>query len=295
MQVEIEQRGLEFWAKAKDEDAFFVGSRVRFGERAGLCNVLPGAPPLPFAYMAGNYAPDFGIWARLIAPTIKAEGGSFLALNSYDRAAFTFGIGQFAAHVPDGDFVCLMRALLRLPEARHYFPELRLIGGRIGLMPDALSDAPPRMLEDARSTEALMRWFNPSMAEVDAAEISGAARLLHWTRQHRTARLAQIEQMVAGFRKSLRRADKRLGLHGQPATLCCVIADLIHHGRAGRSLWPATSKALGADDPLDALLAIGSRPWPDRIATLRTALAADPDLATLRWSSKRGDFDRTVC
>ena len=100
----------------------------------GLTNVA-GSGPL--AYAAGDFANGHGFWADFIEPTAICEGRSFLTLNTYDSAGFTFGFGQFAAHVPEGDFVKLLRALLARPEADAYFPHLELVGGRIHRVADA--------------------------------------------------------------------------------------------------------------------------------------------------------------
>lgn len=287
MEFTIERRGNDVWAWPETGEEFFVGRRVRFEGRMGLCNVLPGLPPLAFAYRAANYEADVGPWAQIIAPTALSEGGSFLALNSYDRAGFTFGVGQFAAHVPDGDFVCLLRALLRRPEARDYFPDVGLKAGRVHRL-----GTPPLALECRASTQPLMAWLNPSCADIDGVEADVAARLIHWTRTHRPARLAQIAQMVDGFKASLTRVAARLPLDGRSAAECCVLADLLHHGRAGRRFWTLAATALRASDPLDALLAIGSGPWAARRKTLGQAIAANASLSRWRWNTARCDIDQ---
>ncbi len=286
MAFRIEQRGGDFWASPAGGSPFFVGRRVRYAAQIGLCNIVPGAPSPRPAFVARNYAPDIGLWAQVMAPTIACEGGSFTAFNSYDRARFTFGIGQFAAHVPDGPFVGLMRRLLTLAEVQPFFPMLTLRDGRIcrthstGVMP----------LESARSTARLMLWMNPRRTAIDGAEVDMAARLIHVTRQYRTARLAQIREMMMAFRRYLRRAAGRLPLDGRPASQCCVLADLMHHGRAGRSLWHHAGAALAARDPLAALLAIGADQWPGRVRQLRRAIMADAALAQIHWQSAHQDF-----
>ena len=211
MDFQIEARGRDYWAQTGGEEAFFVGRRVRYGPRLGLCNIFAGSPLTPLVYHAENYVPDVGIWAQIIAPTVACEGNSFLALNSYDRAGFTFGVTQFAAHVPDGDFVRLLRALVARPEAAAYFPMLRLIDGHLHLA-DQMAARP---LEGPDSTSALMAWLNPSEETIDAAEIGAAARLIHWTQHHRPVRLAQIHQTIASFTAYLRRAGRRLPMEGQ--------------------------------------------------------------------------------
>ena len=286
MNFQIEQRGRDYWARTGQEPCFFVGRRVRYQGRLGLSNAVPGAPLVAAdAYRAQDYTETFGIWAHILAPIIACEGGRFTALNSYDRAAFSFGVGQFAAHVPEGDFVCLMRRLLALPEAKSYFPELGLAKGRI-----ARVGTDPQPLEDAVSTAALMAWFNPDAAAIDAAEVQAAARLIHWTRTRPAARRAQMAQMVVSARAHIQRALQKLSLASLAAPYCIVLIDLLHHGRGGGKLWPKVAAALAAADPLAALLAIGAGQWAGRVAQLRADIATMPDLGGVSWDGATDDW-----
>jgi len=83
-------------------------------------------------YNPADYVADFGFWAYFIHPTAQAESrGSYLCLNTYDRAKFTFSFMQYAAHVPNGDFVKFFRKLLALPSGIDYFPKVVLKDSRI--------------------------------------------------------------------------------------------------------------------------------------------------------------------
>lgn len=280
---EIVREGRDYWAAANGGPRFYVGRRVSYEGRVGLYNVFPGSPLQKLDYDPKNYLERFGFWARFLNPTAGCEGRNFLTLNSYDRAAFTFGFGQFAAHVPDGDFVRWLHAMLALPEAGDYFPELSLAHGRV-------QHAELGPLETPGSTAALMGWLNPSSSQVDDAEVATAARLIHWTANHRPARLAQIAQMIASFRGYLGQADRRGLIDGRSAAECCVIADLLHHGRGGRVVWTSIAKALAAPDPLERLVAIGGNQWAERKATLRRLILADPEMQARRWSSAARNF-----
>lgn len=282
IRFDIMRDGRDYWATADGGPRFFVGRRVSYEGRVGLYNVFPGSSLQKLDFDPKNYAGRFGFWVALINPTAGCEGRNFLTLNSYDRAGYTFGFGQFAAHVPDGDFVRWFRAMLARPEAEDYFPDLSLINGRIH------SIAGP--LETAGSTAALMAYFNPAPDRVDDTEILAAARLIHWTANHRPARLAQITQMIASFREYMGRADRKGLIDGQRAAHCCVIADLLHHGRGGRTLWSSVSRALASNDPFEALIAIGGPQWAERKATLRRLILADPKMQERRWSASAKDF-----
>lgn len=280
---EILRDGRDYWASANGGPRFFVGRRVSYEGRVGLYNVFAGSPVQKLDFGPRNYIDRFGFWVRFINPTAGCEGRNFLTLNSYDRAGFTFGFGQFAAHVADGDFVRWFHAMLALPGAGDYFPELSWAGGRIHL-----EGAGP--LESAGSTAALMAWLNPTPDKVDDAEVLAAARLIHWTASHRPARLAQIAQMIASFRGYMARANRRGLIDGRTAAECSAIADLLHHGRGGRTVWTSIAAALSSDAPFDRLIAIGSDKWAERKATLRRLILADPQMQARRWSATNMDF-----
>ena len=126
--VSLRFDGVRYWVQVDGGPAFLVGQRVSFQGRKGLSN-LKGTPAQrydPRRHLADRPA----VWLYFLAPTDAAEGGLFHALNTYDRAAFTFGFLQYAAHVPDGDFVVYLRALLALPGAADHVPDLVLLDGR---------------------------------------------------------------------------------------------------------------------------------------------------------------------
>lgn len=288
MDFEIEQRGQDYWASTGTGPAFFVGRAVRYQGRRGLSSAVPNAPRLAEdVYCAAHFGDEFGIWASVIAPTIACEGGRFTAINSYDRAAFSFGIGQFAAHVPEGDFVSFLRRLLMLPEAEVYFPELLLAKGRIAVRGTRTQ---PQPLEDAAGTAALMAWLNPDPGVIDARELQVAARLVHWTRHCAAARAAQVAQMVGSARAHLQHAAHNLALHNIDAICCVAIVDILHHGRGGARPWAKMAAALAQPNPLAALFAIGAGRWAMRIATLQTAIAHQPELGLAYWDAARGDL-----
>ena len=281
---QIERTGNEYFVRASSDGLRFrVGRRVPYLGNIGLFN-SSGSGPLAFA--ASDFAASHGFWADFIEPTAICEGRSFLTLNSYDSAGFTFGFGQFAAHVPDGDFVRAFRALLARPETDDYFPHLELAGGRI----QRVTDAGLAPLESATSTEALMRYLNPTLDEVEDAEVIAAAKLMHWATNHPGAREIQVNTMVASYRNFMARADKRVSIDGRPADQCLVIADILHHGRGGKMTWPLVAQALASSNPLANLIAIGAPQWDGRKATLRKAIAARPQLQAKRWSRAAGDF-----
>lgn len=283
----ITRSGNDFSCRTDTDPSFFVGRRVPYENNIGLYNIFSGSRLQKLNYNSHDFTGAFGFWATFIEPTAICEGQNFLTLNTYDRAAFTFGFGQFAAHVPNGDFVQYFRTMLALPEAGDYFPNLSLAGGRIS---KTGSTAAPVPLESDATTKPLMDYLNPDLNEVQDAEVIAAAKLIHWTSRFVSARNAQVEQMVATFRDFMTRANKRVGIDGRPANQCCVIADILHQGRGGQMTWPLIDAALKTSKPFDALLRIGLPKWEGRTTKLRNAINARADFQTKRWSAAHGDF-----
>ncbi|MBR0670200.1 hypothetical protein [Neoroseomonas soli] len=283
----IIRNGDDFSASADGGSPFFVGRRVPFQGNIGLFNIFRGTKLERLDYAASDFTGAFGFWAEFVEPTAACEGRNFLTLNTYDRAAFTFGFAQFAAHVPNGDFVRYFRMLLGRPEAADYFPNLALVNGRI--CRDEGGPV-PKPLEDDASTEALMDYLNPDLSEVQDAEVIAAAKLIHWTSNVVEAREAQVQVMTDAYRGFVRRADARVGIDGRSAELCCVIADILHHGRGGRMTWPLVDQALKGPRPFDDLIEIGAPNWGERRKTLKAEIRKRPDFATKTWSRAAADF-----
>ena len=200
------------------------------------------------------------------------------------RAKFTWGFGQFGAHVPDGDFIVFFRDLLARPDATEYFPDLAVQSDRICRM----SAGRVTPLETSMSTGPLMDYLNPTTGAVEDAEVVAAAKLIHWTTTVADVRSLQVRHMVGTFQRLMREADQRLGLDGRSADLCLVVCDIRHQGRAK---FAAMQSALASGEPLDSLSSLGSISYPDRVKTLRKELKARSRLlAGLHWSRAKGDF-----
>jgi hypothetical protein len=280
---EIQRSGRVFSASADGGAAFFVGIQTHFQGLEGLFNVPTTRLP-PLLYKADASRPVEKFWADFIEPTALCEGQNFLTLNTYDRARFTWGFGQFGAHVANGDFVRFFRAMLALPESSAYFPDLKVVAGRICRLQNG-NNVP---LESDAGTRPLMDYLNPSSDHIEDPEVIAAAKFIHWTTNHASARDAQVAQMVATFRRLMIESDSRLGLDGRTADLCCVVCDIRHQGRARFS---DMLSALNSGNPLSALLDIGRTRFPERIKTLSNALEARSDLFTNRkWNRQTSDF-----
>ncbi len=101
--------------------------------------------------------------------------------------------------MPNGDFVAYLRALLQLPLAVEYFPDLEVQAGRIC----RITDAGSMPLETDTSTAGLIHYLNPSRTEVEDTEIIQAARFVHWVQTDPLHRNAQVALGVSHFKASM--------------------------------------------------------------------------------------------
>lgn len=253
------EQGNKYFGKI-DGQRFFIGRRVPYDGGKGLMNTEGTAAQ---TYDRAVYRPSFGFWADFIHPTAAAEGALFHTLNTYDRALFTFSFLQFAAHVPDGDFVLYLRKLLALPLAVEYFPDLRLTGGRICKVSDSGSSTP---LETSSSTAALMDYFNPSRNEVEDTEVIQSAKLIHWVQNDPLHRQVQVDVGIANFKSKMAGYAAQYKLNGAEDAICLVVADIRHQGRA-KSV--EIAMALSSANPLSALLKLGEPKYHERLLALK--------------------------
>ncbi|HXQ70250.1 MAG TPA: hypothetical protein VN844_07165 [Pyrinomonadaceae bacterium] len=276
------EQGNKYFGKI-DGTRFFIGSRVPFDGGKGLMNIKGTADQ---RYNREDFRGTHGFWADFIHPTAMAEGALYHTLNSYDRALFTFSFLQYAAHVPNGDFVVYFRKLLGLPLAVEYFHDLRLVNNRIS----RITDNGTIQLESDTSTAGLMDYLNPSRREVEDTEVVQAAKFVHWAQNDPLHRQVQIDTGIAHFKEKMVGYADRYNLDGTLDSICLVIADIRHQGRAKS---PVIVTALHSSKPLESLLAIGEQRFPERISTLRKEIKKLTDEGTLGthvYNRERRDF-----
>lgn len=276
------EQGNKYFGKI-DGPRFFIGSRVSFDGGKGLMNVSGTSTQ---KYDRAAFRPLYGFWADFIHPTAMVEGALYHTLNTYDRAHFTFSFLQYAAHVPNGDFVVYLRALLNLPFAHEYFPDLVLNNNRVCRVTDDGIVA----LESDTSTTLLLDYLNPSLKEIEDTEVIQAAKLIHWAQNDPAHRQTQIEVGVAHFKSKMEQYANLYGLDGVDDTICLVVADIRHQGRAKSS---AIISALKSPSPLTELLNIGEPKYHERLLVLRREikkLTAEGTLGTHKYSTVKKDF-----
>src|SRR5688572_15287576 len=251
------------------ETKFVIGYRTLYDQvNFGVYNtsVLQG-----HAYDPSAFSQQFGFWAHFIYPSVMAESkGSYFCLNTYDRARFTFTFMQYAAHVPNGDFVRYLKRLLALPNALEYFPKLLLQNGRIFYKS---ANGVLSQLENDSSTQPLMNYFNPTLNEVETQELICSARLVHWAMNHPRQLKIQVESAIELYKENMADYHNRYGLENVPAKVCQMICDIRHQGR-GKNDRIANALNTNGDyeKAFNNLCSIGSANYQSRINTVRTTI-----------------------
>jgi hypothetical protein len=266
------QDGKRHFATPRGGSEIYLGRETKFGGRVGLGRAV--AEYWGARFRAADH-PAIGHWAELLELTGHCESGNrFNCVNTYDRAAFTFGFCQLAAHTPEDNLILLLRRAAVLPEAPIYLPGMFLQGGRLrwrepegaGPILDLETTGPAG---GELQNLALMRHLNPDAEAVGEAERTYVARLSCWSERSAEFRQVQVEVAQAILAKKMRVYESRYGLDGRSDTVCAIVADIHHQGRAKVS---AVRKALASDDPREALIQVNPSET-GRIANLRAKLA----------------------
>lgn len=258
-----QHQGATYSASVNDQRPFIVGQGVSYAQRRGVMSLGGDLLFEPEDY------PQAGQWGQLIDCTSFCESGRVLTcLNTYDRAAFTFGCLQFAAHVPDGDFVTWFRALLQRADAANFFADLKVVEDRIWRVRDGSNV----QLESGASTAELMSYLNPNGARVDFEEVAAAAKLIYWTASDAAVRGSQIELGTALFRSVAARHAGTLRLDGRPDFVVAAILDILHQGRGSTQTIQHALEPSSVEVQLDRLLAIGAEDYASRCSDLRSII-----------------------
>jgi hypothetical protein len=271
------------------EPKFLVGKETVYQHtKHGLFNL---SIPNGLVYKPDDYKNEYGFWAHFIAPTAKAESNnSFVCLNTYDRARFTFSFMQYAAHVPNGDFVKFFKELLALPAAKDYFPKLVVQNNRIFYRE---STGALTQLEDDATTEGLMTYLNPTLDQIENQEMVCAARLVHWATTDAGHRRIQVKIAIEHFKENMRRNAQSYNLDGYPDKICQIICDVRHQGRASsQQIINALDTGGNFETAYNRLLQLGQPLYAARISTVRGVIKnlTDAGIFGKKYKKSTNDF-----
>ena len=264
------------WFAAPDGDTssqFYVGRETSNGNYVGLyMKVSEYYGP---KYRAADYLDRYDHWAQLMELTGYCESKNhFNLINTYDSAKFTFGFFQLAAHTPGDNLILLFRRLAQLSEFSEYFPELRIVSGRLHRIDE---DGGATDLEVVSATgpggrrqpQKFMDYLNAKRFQHDRQEVLQSARVIHWANSLNSNRDAQVEVANDILQKKMSgRYAQWYDLDGQSDVICGLVADIHHQGRASKS---KVRQALRSSSPEDRLIEINPQ-YQERISDLRTQL-----------------------
>jgi hypothetical protein len=253
----------------KPKTKFTIGQTVSFkdgdGAHRGLYQtaILPQIPKLYFDRNAA--ASTLGLWAHFIWPTVTVEsaGGHHLLINTYDRARCTFGFYQLAAHTPNDNLILLFRALLALPKAVDYFPDLQLKNGKVHRNEGGTSHSlevvtnvhrPNGKFED--QIVGFMSYLNPDTTTAGSAEAETAAKLMHWLLNDPAAIEASVAVAISIVKRKVRAQASIYKLEGKDPRLAIWVSDISHQGRGTKSAITAALAETTIARQLAALQAI---------------------------------------
>lgn len=288
--VRVRKKDARNWVASVDSGTeFFVGKDVPYDGNRGLQNIVDNSAG---QYQASDYRNQYGFWADFIAPTAKCESNNFFnCLNTYDRAFFTFGFLQYAAHVPNGDFVKFFIKLLETPLGKGYFPELFFQTEQI--FRETINGN--TQLTNNDNTEKLLMYLNPTLASVEEKEVIQAAKFIHWAIHSQQHRDIQVQCGIEHFKQSMKQHATWYPLDGFPDKVCVVIEDIHHQGRAKRNVvYEALDTNGNYEKAFNNLLEIGNQPYSERIRTLTKEiqrLARDGILGKRVYDTSSNDFE----
>jgi hypothetical protein len=267
--VAYEIRDKKVYATLNGGPEYFVAQRVKYGSRIGLAQMSGLTGP---SYNPDPFISEYGSWAYLVyAIGVSESENRFNRINSYDRAEFTFGFFQFAAHTPKDNLILLLRRAAEIGDFQRYFPELQVTEGRLhhisgGVVTDLETEVYNPQADETHLLQ-FMRYLNPSEGELDDAEIIHAAKLVALCDESPAFCELQVRTAIQiTARKFRERYQHWYDLAGATDSACLAIADIHHQGRGKK---PQVRAALQSSNPINALAKIGENKYPERCRSLR--------------------------
>lgn len=252
-------------------DRFYVGYVNSYSRYRGIARYSS-----EIKYDRHAAYPAEGEWAHFIWPTVMAESnGNLITINSWDRAHFTWGYYQLAAHTANDNLILLMRELLQLPLQSRYFPDLTLINGKVhqidnnGTLNLEWEKKVPVSTWTETQIPRFMSYLNPTDLSVENREIVTAAKFIDWARRDPSMLAATTQVSLRIMKRKLKYAAQRYGLIGERPEVGIWVSDILHHGRGTASWIRSALSNPGFDQKLDALYQIDTGSFQGRRNTVR--------------------------
>jgi hypothetical protein len=253
---EPQESGTRYSVRDQDTgETFFAGKVLKFKSRRGLSR-----SSTLLQYDRFDAGQQMGAWAHFIWPTVMAESnGRYISINAWDRAHFTWGFYQLAAHTARDNLILLMRELVQLPSAARFFPDLTLVDGKVARKTGSgtVSLEREKEVQVGSGTETqipdFMAYLNPSSFQVDEREVLTAAKFAAWAMEDKAMRDATVQVSVKIMKRKIKARAGTFGLVGKRPELAIWISDMFHHGRGSTNQAKAALQLSTFDKQLDAL------------------------------------------
>lgn len=279
MAFQLQLQDRQWFAKALNQTnsaAFYVGNEIR-NSSAKYFGVFQKSSLYEGPKYAGDhYESSIDHWAYLLEVSGFCESKNhFNLINTYDRAKFTFGFYQLAAHTPNENLIFLFRRLMENPKMKNYFPELRMVNGQLTRVDENGSTTNLETVMNTgpngtRQLQLFMNFLNPLRKQIDEQEVLHAARLIHWCAND----AAMLETQVAVANEILQhkmthRYQQWYDLDGESDIICAIVADIHHQGRASKR---RVQEALNSQNRIDNLIEINAN-YVQRAKDLRQVIS----------------------
>lgn len=242
----LKKQGKKWYATATESNAsgeFYVGREVKQPSKKFWGIYQKSNEYYGKKFDGSDYVDTIDHWAYLLHVTGYCESKNYFNLiNTYDRAKFTFGFYQLAAHTPKDNFILFLRQAMGLSRAKEYFPDLQVIDGALHrINQDGATSNLETVFETgpggAKQLQLLMNYMNPNRKKIDEQEVLQCARLIHWMTNDKSIRDLYIDVSNSILQhKMSRRYHNWYNLDGQSDIICALIADIHHQGRAKKSV-----------------------------------------------------------
>lgn len=277
--VKVSDDKFDYFATLDKAPEYYVARSISYESYKGLYQ--PSGKVNGPRFIPGDYVHEYGSVAGMLAVISTSESqGYFNRINTYDRAAFTFGFFQLAAHTPNDNLILLFRRAIRDSSSfRALFPNLVLVNGilhrNLGSHSVSLEKQYPRPgYQNELILKDFMSYLNPDVKNIDDTELSTAARVVQLANTDVAFNHIQVNVAAQITMRKLRDLyNIWYKLNGVSDVICTAIADIHHQGRGTKNdIRSVLSSTASFDDKVSALCMIGHKKYLSRCESLQAAL-----------------------